>query len=280
MRDMTGTRKVGRLRLTEEKLDKWCSELMNHYQGNALFMAELVALWHRYERLLRALVQGRTGRTYGAHHISKPQYAWDAAKRVASGRPTFTKSGTMRRPPFAHLRRYFAELQDLTRRWGLRSAWAEPWLHTALAEPFVLTQFEHISDSPRLTGSMRMYIWTGSDDKIALEIEVENHETWDEVQKRILERARPQWHAIQARWENRPDWDRQDTRPELRRHIRWLYLRICRQPDTGRPLSWGSIARRGQVGVTTVTRVVKALAGEMGIDLPKVAPGHPSSFSE
>jgi len=277
---MAGTRKVGRLRLTEERLDKWRSELMNHYQGNAVFMAQLLALWDRYKRLLRALVQGRTGRTYGAHRASQPQFAWDAAKRVANGRPTFTKSGTMRGPQFTHLRRYFAEIQELTRRWGLRSAWAEPWLHTALAEPFMLTQFGDISDSPRLIRSIWTYIWTGSDDKIALAIEVEDHETWDEVQKRILARARPQWDAIQARWEKRPDWGRQDTRPELRRHIRWLYLRICPQPDTGRPLSWGSIARREHIGVTTVTRVVKALAGEMGIDLPKVAAGRPSSFSE
>ncbi len=277
---MSSTRKIGRLRLTEERLDECVTGLLRHYQRNTIFMADFIDLWGRNKRLLRALVQGWTGKAYGAGYSAQPQFAWDALERVVDGRPAFTKTGTQRRTRFVYLHSYRAELDELARQWGLRSRWAAPSLHAALIEPFVLAEFGRAMDRPVLTGAVRSYSWDAGNDKIILAIEVEDREDWKAVQQRILSSARRQWDALQTRWENRPDWERRDIRPELRRHISWLYLRICPQPDTGRPLSWGAIARRGKVGVTAITRVVKALAKEMEIDLPSIPAGRPTNFGE
>lgn len=277
---MSSTRKIGRLRLTEERLDECVSELLRHYQRNKIFMADLIDLWGRNKRLLRALVQGRTSKAYGAGYSAQPQFAWNALERVVDGRPAFKKIGAIRRTRFVYLHRYRCELDELARRWGLRSKWAAPRLHAALMEPFVLAQFGHAMDRPVLTGVVRSYSWDAGSDKIILAIEVDDHEDWEGVRKRILWSARQQWEAIQTRWEGRPDWERRDIRPELGRHIAWLYLRICPEHDTGRPLYWGAIAGRESVGVTAVTRAVKALGAEMEIDLPSIPAGRPTNFGE
>ncbi len=100
-----------------------------------------------------------------------------------------------------------------------------------------------------------------------------------EIERRILEAAREQMASTRAAYLD-SGYFLKHAEPELKRHIRWLYLRICPEEDSGLPASWGAIARREGVGVTTVTRVVTALAREMGVSLPSLPPGRRPKFAQ
>ncbi len=261
-------------------MDDLYTLLLREYEANSHFMNALHELWRNYRRLLCALVLGGAGNAYGVSSIARPAFAWSAIARLAHGRPKFTRSGVLRRTRFVHVLRYRDDLETLSKRWGLRSDQALERLHVAMLEPFVLSKFGRAIREPVLTGLVRSYGWWAEESRIVLDIPVEDHQTWDEVSRRVVSEAHRQWFEIQAKRESRPGWERVDRRPELIPHIRWLYLRICPQSESQRPLSWHAIARRETVGVTTVTRVVKTLAREMSLELPEVPPGRPPRFPQ
>ena len=86
--------------------------------------------------------------------------------------------------------------------------------------------------------------------------------------------------AIQQLW-SLPDqaqrlrWKLTDLPHRLPTHVRWLFLRLCPQPD--RPLSISQIADRETeiVDERTIRRAVADLAAAMGLQLPPLRPGRP-----
>lgn len=243
-------------------------------------MRELHRVWCRHWRLLRVIALGRASKSYGADIIAEPRFALRALERLAVGRPSFTRWGRGRQSRYVHLRRYLEALRSTAWEWGLRSERSVAGLHVAMVEPFVLSQFGGAISKLVLRGAVRSYSWVVGADEIVVKLRVEEHDEWRDVKKNVLTEARRQWEVIQRDWESRVGWERVDTKPELERHLRWLYLRICPRPERGRPLSWHAIASREGVGVTTITKVVKQLAQEMVLDLPKVPPGRPPQFSD
>ena len=73
-------------------------------------------------------------------------------------------------------------------------------------------------------------------------------------------------------------WSVQDVRHELERQVRWLFLRICPQPE--RPRGFAAIANADDADERTVRRIVQGLAEELGIELPEIPPGRPRSIAE
>ena len=76
-----------------------------------------------------------------------------------------------------------------------------------------------------------------------------------------------------------------DNRREPRKHIHWLYLRICPQPDIHRPWGWSLISkniksqRSEKVAVPHIQRTVIALAEELELALPRLPSGRiPNQF--
>jgi hypothetical protein len=99
-------------------------------------------------------------------------------------------------------------------------------------------------------------------------------DTWEYVRKRIMEAARPLWDEMYDLYINQ-GFLRYDTEPELQRHASWLYMRICPQEGTGKPLGWRRIANKEGVSWFTVRDTVLALAKELEIDLSTPPAGRP-----
>jgi len=69
-------------------------------------------------------------------------------------------------------------------------------------------------------------------------------------------------------------WELADKTPSLSQHVRWLFWRLCPQPDA--VWGWARIAEEEYLmDVPTIKRTVEALAGEMGIVLPPLPRGRP-----
>ncbi len=68
-----------------------------------------------------------------------------------------------------------------------------------------------------------------------------------------------------------------DTRHALPQHVRWLFLRLCPQPDD--PLGFKRIAALEPMDLaeSTVRRTVSSLAKQMRIELPPLSAGRPRS---
>ncbi len=68
-----------------------------------------------------------------------------------------------------------------------------------------------------------------------------------------------------------------DTRHSLPQHVRWLFLRLCPQPDY--PLGFKRIAALEPMALveSTVRRTVSSLAKQMRIELPPLSAGRPRS---
>jgi len=174
----------------------------------------------------------------------------------------------------------------------LRCPWAFPWLHYCLVTHLMVGAPDSrlCPIMPNLDIMPANFERTRN--KKTIRIDVEYH-PWPHIvlgdgpprlalQKAIDEanqQLKQQIGEIHKEYLGR-GYVRRRTQPDLARHVEWLYLRICPQAHTGCPLSWGAIAKPEHVGVTTVTRVVKALAPEMGIELPQLPAGRPSKFGD
>ena len=72
---------------------------------------------------------------------------------------------------------------------------------------------------------------------------------------------------------------RQDQSREAPRHVHWLYLHICPQPDLGRPWGWPRIAEHEHINHPAVKRAVERLAEDLEIRLPVLRGGRPPKFT-
>jgi len=96
---------------------------------------------------------------------------------------------------------------------------------------------------------------------------------WDDVVKRIVEEATRQGNEIRTQYVQ-ASFSLKKKRPSLALHVDWLYLAICPQPDTGKPLGWSEIGRFRDWGKgpyltpSAVQKGVEPLAAELGLELP------------
>ena len=108
---------------------------------------------------------------------------------------------------------------------------------------------------------------------IELKVSPLTGDTLKEAQKRAAQEMKKQWLAIIDRYIQAGLIVR-DVEPRIAKHLRWLFLRLCPQPDIGRPWGWGKIAAaEGENSLHTVRNAVIPLAKEMGITLPTLPPG-------
>ncbi len=69
-------------------------------------------------------------------------------------------------------------------------------------------------------------------------------------------------------------WKMTDITHGLRHHVRWLFVRLCPQPDA--VWGWARIAEEEHLSdVPTVKRTVEGIARDMEIDLPPLPRGRP-----
>lgn len=270
----------GRFELKAKRRDQSRAELLRLYEENPGFMLALVDVWSRYRRLLEALIRCERGQTWGADRISQPEFAFSVAKKIAIGAAQRRRgSSAPRRVILTHLNRYLSDLDQFARHWGLRATWTKEWLHVGLIGAFILARFGHMPRKPFVGKEFYSYNWAAPDDAIGVAVGISPRDHWLDVMERALNEVRSQWEDFRKRWDLLPEWERRNERPELSKHLTWLYLRICPQPSTGRPRTWASIAESNHVQVTTVTRVVKELANELEIQLPRFPPGRPSALT-
>ncbi|HXG36685.1 MAG TPA: hypothetical protein VNL15_06935 [Dehalococcoidia bacterium] len=108
---------------------------------------------------------------------------------------------------------------------------------------------------------------------LKVEVPVFIADTWGTAKERLLVAARESWDAVANDLLQRGAIVK-DTESKLKEHLRWLYLRICPQPDIGRPWGWQMIANNeDKESVNTVQKAVTRLSKELGISLPKLPPG-------
>lgn len=100
---------------------------------------------------------------------------------------------------------------------------------------------------------------------------------WEDLEKVIVKEARRQRDEIRALY-LRAGFTPQYAQPDLARHVSWLYLHICPQPETERPLRWTEIANRAYVEWRSVKKEVVALASKLGIALAPGAHGRPPKY--
>lgn len=101
---------------------------------------------------------------------------------------------------------------------------------------------------------------------------------WSSIKRRAIEAARRVWERNRRNTLEFSSVILEDTQPELRRHVSWLFLHICPQDDVGRPWGWKKIAVAEKVSLTTVRNAVLALSHEVGITLPDLRAGRPARF--
>jgi hypothetical protein len=263
-------RKVGRLHPKETVLQRLQSELLRNYAKDPEFMADLFELWDRYGRLIRALTS-QSGKLWHADRITRPESAWLAARAVARHRVREIRAGEQRLMERTRMISYLAAVEDLAWRWGLRASWVAPRLHVAMAEPYVHAEMGSPMRPPMLTGMPLSASAWSSTRRITVSVEPDERETWKEVAARILKAGRQQWEGIRREMEQNSEWIAVDTRPELGKHITWLYQHIC--PQDGERWGWRKIAEAASVSPLAVRNAVLPLARELGIDLPALRAG-------
>jgi len=203
-----------------------------------------------------------TGRVFDA--VEFHGLARDAPRR--RGLPSFPPEAEQ--GPDRRLRRYRNEVIGLCKQWGLDCLWAPTWIHrlnmgsvSAGNEYGQWASPAHASNVPRPV----------------VRIEVEYDPSSDppkDVEKRMLAQWREQREQIRRDYLKR-GYICQDAEPEIDRHMRWLYLRICSHEGADHGWGWHRIAKVESVSPSTVRNAVLALADEMGIVLSNLPPGRP-----
>lgn len=193
---------------------------------------------------------------------------------------------------------YFGELEALTFDWGLRCEWAKHVLHDSLMtylialDAWPATRHDILASSEPGLRKLAEYTKTHKELTLYLfdveQIRLRTPRTvirlwasWDAVDgdrqatdDMILQEARRQQDEIRAELAQQ-DFLVIDTEPALDRHIHWLYLRICPQPDIGRPWGADMIAKREDPSRRTVRDAIRSLARELGLTLLPLPPGKP-----
>ena len=89
-----------------------------------------------------------------------------------------------------------------------------------------------------------------------------SNESWQAIEKTILEEARRQRDEIRQQYVS-AGFITEDTQPELRRDVRWLFQRIAlKEPPR-------QIAIEADYGQATVEKAIGSLAKKLGIRLPR-----------
>ena len=146
-------------------------------------------------------------------------------------------------------------------------------------KPLSISLVGFVRDEPQVVFGERQWTWSLS-----------GYGSLGQLRRRIMRDlyiARPadlpaeiaaQLSALPAAAE-RLGWELGDMASGLLKHVGWLFLRLCPQPD--RPLGYARIAdyedQQGRIGdERVIRRAVTQLAGRMGIELPKLRTGAPS----
>ena len=290
------TKARGQVTLPEERQGWLRSMLMRHYEGNQAFREDWSLHLSRYKRLIKALVHPSVGapRHHWAEHYAYDDKAWQALEVAIDRGPVETTVGgeqrvstrgreyMVRKSRNTHLRRYRQELIDLCNRWGLRCEWAPAWLHASyVGRVRGSTSAEELAaldqESFRLRRFRSLGMWGGgSHIRIDIRIDIPYDpvfDDWDDVVKRIVEEATRQGNEIRTQFVQ-ASFSLKKKRPSLALHVDWLYLAICPQPDTGKPLGWSEIGRFRDWGKgpyltpSAVQKGVEPLAAELGLELP------------
>ncbi len=265
----------GRLTLPEKYRDSLRSLLMSHYEVDIRFRRDWGRILNTYRRLLLALTRSSHRHPDVAIYM-RDEAAFSALNSVIGSREVQVTAGTVRRSRNSHLRRYLRDLLDLCDRWGLRSDWAPAWIHASYLE-WIRLVFPHGRATARRLrniGSLRTFGIRGHAIRIKVLYEPWPNDEWKAIERQIVKEARRQRDAIKKEY-IKAGLVLIDTEPSLELHVRWLYLRISPQPDTGRPWGWRKIGNKDRRSPYTARNAVSRLARELGIALPPLPPGRP-----
>lgn len=293
---------VGRVTLPEQRQGTLRAMLMRHYEGKVEFWKDWAPLLCHYERLIEALVHPRNGRPrhrWVERHAAEEE-AWQALDAAIDRGPVATNAGGERRVSTrggeymeresrnTHLRCYRQELVDLCNKWGLRCEWAPAWIHASYVERVTQVvpaeELKAIVDKvseghrPRLRHiwSLSIGTWLAGEPRIHIDIPYDPWpvDNWKDVHEAVDKEACRQRDEIRAQYVQ-AGFSLKKKRPSLALHVEWLYLAICPQPDTGKPLGWTEIKRfkdwpgKGEfLTPSAIQKAVDPLAAELGIDLP------------
>ena len=264
----------GRLTHPERRQDTLRTLVISHYEASAEFRREWGRILGKNRRLLLALARS-THRHPDVAMYMRDEAAFSALNSATRSRAVQVKAGTVRRSP-THLRRYLTDLLDLCDRWGLRAHWAPAWMHASYLEwvRLVLPRGRATARRLRNIGSLRMIGTPQHVIRIQVRYEPWPVDDWKAVEDQIVKKARQQRDSVREDY-IKAEFVFIDTEPALDLHVRWLYLRISPQPDSGRPWGWRKIGNKDKHSPYTVRNVVLRLARELGITLPPLPPGRP-----
>ncbi|OGO08457.1 MAG: hypothetical protein A2Y61_01760 [Chloroflexi bacterium RBG_13_60_13] len=249
------------------------------------FKAGLSTILERYRAPLAELAVARFPKEALSYYwYPWHDKGWAKARAAANGWPA--------------LHGYPEELEALAEEWGLRSDWAAPWLHACLMQHLYpdLASSEALSLIPvNFSGDLdSVFEAVRGENVICIQVRYapypprvrrdpsQDLATVDWKRDFIPPRQKAKEEAMSQLEQQMDEMDRRylnrgyglrDTEPELMRHVHWLFLRICPQPDIGSPWGYQKIADAHVVGKTTVRDAVLALAREMEINLPQLPPG-------
>ncbi len=247
--------------------------LMRHYEASAQFRREWGRILGKNRRLLLALARS-THRHPDVAMYMRDEHAFRALESAMNSRPVQVKGDSVRRSRNTYLRRYWKEVLDLCDKWGLRGHWAPAWIHASYLEwvRLVLPRGRATARRLRNIRSLRMIGTPQHVIRVQVRYEPWPVDDWKAVESQILSKARRKRDAIREDY-IKAGFVLRDTEPDLKLHVRWLYLRISPQPDTGRPWGPTKIASNERCSLYTVRNTVSQLARELGITVPPLPPG-------
>lgn len=268
---------VGRLERPGERPFRLRSHLMTWYATFSDFMAGLSALLERYRPALAQLaVTTFPGEIMSYYWYPWHTKGWAKARAVANG--------------WLDLRGYPEELEALADRWGLRCDWAAPWLHACLMEhllypafpssqrlhpvPFggLNTDVEGLLESVRGQNVIRIEVTYSPWPRVVLRDPSRDPEKVDWKRDYITPRQKAIEEAVSQLNQQMDEIDRrhldrgyirQDTEPELLRHVHWLYQRIALKKVPKQ------IALEESVGQDAVEKAIYQLARALSLRLPR-----------
>lgn len=187
---------------------------------------------------------------------------------------------------------YRREIQALARRWGLCAAWGPVAVHSLTvgagtrlvlgAKPAPIGELPGMEAwldvMARSWPSVPVSLVTASAARGLEGMTWDVSTKWEPVEQAIVAQLRSVRDSIRASAKGSRLVTLEDTRPNLERHVLWLFLRICPQDDVGRPWGWKKIAVAEKVSLTTVRNAVLALSHEVGITPPDLRAGRPAEF--
>lgn len=201
-------------------------------------------------------------------HVAWPGQLSEALK-------TYTRcSNTLR---VAH--QYAKCLQNLAHDFGLRPGqplidwWGYEWLHHLASNDMKFIKTNGISYLEKGVWLGRFVSEPAYEKSFVLLLTLPDTLNTKEREHHVIKKFR-EWHKQTTEELNKKGFSTPADR-ELLRHIHWLYLRICPQPDLGRPWGFERIAQGEHTVRQPVGRVVKSLIDILDLSLPTIPSGRP-----